>query len=93
MTFDKYIESHIHVYPNPDIEYFHPHFLGSSVVKNLLAKAGDTGDLGSIPGSGRSSGEENGCPLQYSCLENSSDRRAWWVIVHGITKSWTQLSH
>ena len=74
MSFDKYIESYIHVYPSPDIEYFHPHFPGSSVVKNLLAQAGDAGDSGSIPGSGRSSGEGNGCPLQYSCLENSRDR-------------------
>ena len=45
-----------------------------------------------IPRSGRSPGEGNGYPLQYSCLENAMDRRAWWVIVHGITKSWTQLS-
>ena len=77
MSFDKYIESYIHVYPNPDIEDFHLHSPGSSVVKNLLAKAGDAGDSGSIPASGISSGEGNGCPLQYSCLENSRDRRAW----------------
>ena len=47
------------------------------------------GDPGSIPGSGRSPGEEKGSPLPYSCLENSMDRGAWWAIVHGITKSWT----
>ena len=49
----------------------------------------DAGDLGSIPGSGRSSGERNGNPLQYSCLESSMDRGAWWATVHGVTKSWT----
>ena len=47
------------------------------------------GDLGSILGSGRSPGEGNGNPLQYSCLENPMDRGAWWVTVHGVTKSWT----
>ena len=49
-------------------------------------------DPGSIPGSGRSSREGNGNPLQYSCLGNLIDRGAWWVTVHGIPKSWTQLS-
>ena len=53
--------------------------------KNPPANAGD---MGSIPGSGRSSGEGNGNPLQYSCLENSTDRGAWWATVHGVTKSW-----
>ena len=47
----------------------------------------NAGDLGSIPGSGRSPGEGNGYPLQYSCLENPMDRGAWWAIVHGVTKS------
>ena len=47
----------------------------------------NVGDLDSIPGLGRSSGEGNGNPLQYSCLENSMDRRAWQVTVHGVTKS------
>ena len=46
-------------------------------------------DLGSIPGSGRSPGEGNGNPLQYSCLENSMDGGAWWATVHGVTKSQT----
>ena len=50
----------------------------------------NAGDLNSIPGLGRSSGEGNGHPLQYSCLENSMERQAWWAAVHGITKSWTQ---
>ena len=48
---------------------------------------------GSIPGLGRSPGEGNSYPLQYSCLENSKDRRAWWATtVHGVAKSWKQLS-
>ena len=51
------------------------------------------GDLGSIPGSGRSPGEGNGNPLQYSCLENSMDGGAWWATVHGVTKSRTWLSN
>ena len=51
-----------------------------------------SGELGLIPGLGRSSGEGNGYPLQYSCLENSMDRVAWWATVHEVTKSWTQLS-
>ena len=46
----------------------------------------NAGDLGSIPGWRRSSGEGNGYPLQYSCLENSMDRGAWWVAVHGVAK-------
>ena len=47
----------------------------------------NAGDSGSIPGSGRFPGEGNDYPLQYSCLQNSMDRGAWWVIVHGIAKS------
>ena len=53
----------------------------------------NVGDLGSIPGSGRSPGEGNGNPLQYSCLENSMDGGAWWAAVHGVTKSRTLLSN
>ena len=53
------------------------------MVKNLPVSAGDTG---LIPGSGGSSGEGNGNPLQYSCLENPMDRETWWAVVHGITK-------
>ena len=52
----------------------------------------NAGDVGLIPGSGRLPGEGNGNPLQYSCLENTMDRGAWWATVHGITKSWTRLS-
>ena len=57
--------------------------------KNLLAKAGDSKDVGLIPGSGRSPGVGNDNPLQYSCQKNSMDRGAWWAAVHGITKSRT----
>ena len=63
-------------------------FPGGSEVK---ASASNAGDLGSIPGSGRSPGEGNGTPLQDSCLENPMDRGAWWATVHGVAKSWTRL--
>ena len=65
---------------------------GGSVVKRMPANARDTGDMGLIPGSGRSTGEGNGNPLQYSCLENPMDIGAWWATVHGVAKSRTQLS-
>ena len=65
----------------------HLGFPGSSVVNNLPANAGD---VGSIPGLGRSSGEENGNLFQYSCLENPMDRGAWRATVHGVTKSQTR---
>ena len=66
--------------------------LGFPVVKSPLAHAGDARDGGSISGSGRSPGEGNGNPLQYSCSENPMDRRAWGAIVHRVAKSWTWLS-
>ena len=59
------------------------------VLKNLPASAEDPGDLGSIPGSGRSPGEGNDNPCQYSCLGNPMDRGAWQFIVHGAAKSGT----
>ena len=52
----------------------------------------NAGDLGSIPGSGRSPGEGNGNPLQYYCLENPMDRGAWSATVHVVPKSWTRLN-
>ena len=55
------------------------------------ASACNAGVLGSIPGSGRSPREGNGYPLQYSCLQNSMDRRAWQAAIYGVTKSWTWL--
>ena len=64
-------------------------FPGGLVVKNPLAKAGDTG---STPGLGRSPGEGNGNPLQYSCLGNPMDRGACWATVRGITKESDTLS-
>ena len=57
----------------------------AQMVKNLPA---NSRDASLIPGSGTSSGEGNGTPLQYSCLENPMDRGAWWATVHGVTKSW-----
>ena len=59
------------------------------MVKNAPVNAGNTGDVGSIPGLARSPEEGNGNPLQNSCLENSMDRRAWQGTVHGVTKSKT----
>ena len=61
----------------------------AQVVKNLTVNAGDTRDLDSVPGLGRSPGGGNGNPLQYSYLENSMDRGAWQATVHGIAKSRT----
>ena len=63
--------------------------LVAQTVKRLAYKVGD---LGSIPGSGRSSGEGNDNPLQYTCLENPMDRGAWRATVHGVAKSRTRLS-
>ena len=57
--------------------------------KDLPAEAGGAG---STPGLGRSPGEGNGNPLQYSCLKNLMDREAWWTTVHGVAKSQTRLS-
>ena len=57
------------------------------MVKNLPANAGEIGDAGLIPDSGRPPGGGNGIPLQYSCLENPRDRRAWRATVRGVKKS------
>ena len=65
-------------------------FPGGSVVKYLPTSGRDTGDIGSVLGSGRSRGGGHGNPLQYSCLENPMDRGAWWATVHGVAKSRTQ---
>ena len=62
------------------------------MVKNPPVNAGDTGDVGSIPGQGRSPGEENSNPLLFSCLENYMGRDAWQATVHRVTESLTQLS-
>ena len=65
-------------------------FPGGSEGKESACNAGDPG---LIPGWGRSPGKANGCPLQYSCLENPMDRGAWGATVHGVAKSWTRLSN
>jgi len=67
-------------------------FPSGAVVKNPPANAGDTRDVGWIPGLERSPGGGNDNPLQYSFLENSMDRGAWWATVHGVAKSQTQLN-
>ena len=61
------------------------------MAKNLPASARDVRDMGSILGWGRSPGGGHGNPLQYSCLEDPTDREAWWAIVQRVTKSQTQL--
>ena len=70
-------------------QHYHWGFPGSSDSK---VSAYNAGNLGPIPGSGRSPGEGNGNPFQYSCLENPKDQGAWWATVHGVTKSQTRLS-
>ena len=62
---------------------------GGSVGKESTCNAGDTKDVDSMPGSGRSPGRGNGNPLQYSSLGNSMHRGAWQAAVHGVAKSWT----
>ena len=70
----------------------HYYIAGFPGVSDGKQPAYNAGDLGLIPGSGRYPGEGNSNPLQYSCLENSMDRGAWWAVVHGVAKSQTQLS-
>ena len=69
---------------------FAVHFPGDADGKESASNAGD---LGSIPGLGRSTGERNGHPLQYSCLENSMYRGTWQVTVYGTAKCWARLSN
>ena len=64
-------------------------FPSGTMVKNLPANGGHARDMGLTAGSGRSHGEGNGNPLQYSCLENSMDRGACWATVHGVIKNQT----
>ena len=71
-------------------ENLHEGFPGGSDGKE---SACNTGDVSLIPGSGRSLGEGNDNPLQYSCLGNSMDRGAWWATVHGVPKHRTQLNN
>ena len=74
---DRHIYTTVHKIGFPD----------GSAGKESTCNTGDTGDAGSIPKLGRSLGEENGNPLQYSCLENLMVRGAWWVTIHRIAKS------
>ena len=67
-------------------------FPNGSAGEESACNAGDTEDMSSIPGLGRFPGEANGNPLQYSCLKNPMDKRAWWATVHGVAKSQTRLS-
>ena len=66
--------------------------MSQNIRASLVAQTYNAGDLGLIPGWGRSCGEGNGPPLQYSCLENPMDGGAWQATVHGVAKSWTRLS-
>ena len=78
-----------------NIVYFHAYNLEKCKQPKIAAgsdskaSAYNAGDLGSIPGSGRSPGEGNGNPLRYSCLENPMDGGAWWAAVHGVAQSQT----
>ena len=67
--------------------------LGSPGGSDGIEFACNAGDPHTVPGLGKSPGEGNGNLLQYSCLENSTDRAAWWATVHGVAKSWTRLSN
>ena len=66
-------------------------FPEGSVIENLCQGI-RAGDSGLIPGSGRSPGGGNGCPLQYACLENPMDRGSWWAADHGAVNGWMRLS-
>ena len=90
------VACHLHSPPfNPNCYfiavYFQSLFPQGPGGSDVKASAYSAGDLGSIPGSGISPGEGNGNPLQYSCLENPMDGGIWWALVHGVTKSRTQL--
>ena len=69
--------------------YLTSNLIGLPYSSDGKESASNAGDLGSMPGSGRSTEEGNGTPLQYSCLENLLDRGAWRAAVHGVTKSQT----
>ena len=71
----------------------YPYNRGSPSGSVVIKVPANAGDLGSIPELGRSPGKGNGYSLQYSGLENLIDRGAWWATIHGLTKSWTQLSN
>ena len=72
---------------------YQPLFGGFPGGSDCKGSACNVEDLDLIPGLGRSPGEGNGYPFQYSCLENPMDRGAWWATIHGVAKSWTRLSN
>ena len=76
----------------PPLHLPHVHSWASLVAQIVKNPPANAGNVGSTPGSGRSPGEKNGNPLQYSCLGNPMDRGTWRAIVHGVTKSQTRLS-
>ena len=84
-----YVCVYIYIYP---LFFGFPSHLGFPGSSDSKVSACSAGDLGSIPGSGRSPGEGNGNPLQYPSLENLTDRVSWWAAVHGVAKSRTRLS-
>ena len=84
------VRTHTHTHTHTHTQ--NVELLGFPAGSEVKASACIAGDLGSIPESGRSPGEGNGNPLQYSCLENPMDGGAWWTIVHGVAKSRTRLS-
>ena len=70
------------------VQFSHPYMtIGKTMAQIVEVSACNAGDLSLVPGSGRSPGEGNGNPLQYSCLENSMDGGAWWATVHGVIES------
>ena len=71
------------------VSVLYHHHTTSLVARTVKPSAYNAGDTGSVPGSGRSAGEGNGNPFQYSCLENPMDGEAWQAIVRGVAKSWT----
>ena len=88
-----YTHTHTHIYECVCVYIVYMGFPSGSVVKNPPA---NTGDTGLIPGQGRSSGEGNGNPLQYSCLGNPMDRGAWCAAVYGVTRvghNWVTKQH
>ena len=88
-----FLRGHFYVKPSKIAFINHVHLTASKPFSSdSKVSACNVGDLGSIPGLGRSPGEENGNPLQYSCLENPMVRGAWGATVHGVKKTWTQLS-
>ena len=85
-------QKQIPIWKKSDMHFVPPRFPVGAEVRNLPADAGNVGGVGSITGKGRTPGEGNGNPLQYSCLEKSLDSGAWWTLVHGLAKSQTRLS-